>query len=271
MLTRMREAGLVWPTLLTLAGFAILVALGNWQMRRLAWKETLIANVEARAKAEPISLAAALGIYTGSQVEDTADAVEFLRVAVKGRFRHDQEFHVWSPGKRGPAWSIVTPLVLPARADRSGTRYPLNVLLVIRGTVLGADKSPAGRSAGNPEADVEFVGRVRIGRIGAFSSTQNTAKNEWYEYDIEAMRKSVAAAFAEGSASGTADEAVATVVPFFVEAETPTGGPQGPQPDLGKVNLTNRHLEYVLTWYGLAATLLAVYLAFAWTRLRQRN
>jgi surfeit locus 1 family protein len=35
-----------------------------------------------------------------------------------------------------------------------------------------------------------------------------------------------------------------------------------------RLELPNRHLEYALTWYGLAATLVGVYLAFAISRLR---
>jgi surfeit locus 1 family protein len=35
-----------------------------------------------------------------------------------------------------------------------------------------------------------------------------------------------------------------------------------------RLELPNRHLEYALTWYGLAATLAGVYLAFAVSRLR---
>jgi surfeit locus 1 family protein len=38
---------------------------------------------------------------------------------------------------------------------------------------------------------------------------------------------------------------------------------------LNAVNLSNRHLEYALTWYGLALTLAGVYFAFAASRLRQ--
>lgn len=267
MIKRLREAGLLWPTLLTITGLAILVALGNWQMRRLAWKEDLIARIEARAAEQPVALAQLISKSPKLDKEQVED-LEFRRVRVSGRFRHDQEFHVWSPGNRGPAWSIVTPLALSEPLD-AGRRYPLSTVLVIRGTVLDANKSPASRQIGNPADDVTFTGRVRVGRTGAFSSAENVTKNEWYEYDIDAMRKSVAGAFVDGSASGTPDEATATIAPFFIEAETQTGGPAGPQPELGKVNLTNRHLEYALTWYGLALTLLGVYLAFAVSRWRK--
>ena len=39
MLRTMREKRLLWPALATLLGVAFLIALGNWQMQRLAWKE----------------------------------------------------------------------------------------------------------------------------------------------------------------------------------------------------------------------------------------
>lgn len=267
-MARLREARLLWPTLLTLLGLAILITVGNWQMRRLAWKEALIEKVEARAKVAPVSLQAVLGIFTGSQTGNAAEAIEFQRVAVKGRFNHDQEFHVWNPGKAGPAWSVVTPFTLSTPLGAAGT-FQLSTLLVIRGTVPDTKKAPASRSAGNLEGELELVGRVRTGHVGTFSSAENAAKNEWYEFDIEGMRRTVATALVDRSASKSRRDAVASVVPFYIEAETATGGPGGPQPELNKVNLTNRHLEYALTWYGLAVTLLGVYLAFALTRLRR--
>ena len=270
MITRLREARLLWPTLLSVLGLAILLLLGNWQMHRLAWKQALIAKVEHRGEAPPVSLQAIMGIYTGSQMEDAADAIEFMRVTVKGRFLNDREFHVWNPGKLGPSWSVVTPLSLSAPLGVS-SRYPLNTILVIRGTVPAARKAPASLLAGSPEGDVEFVGRVRMGHVGAFSSAENAAKNEWYELDIDAMRKATAMAIGNGEKSPAPKEAVASVAPFYIEAESATGGPDGPQPELGKVNLANRHLEYALTWYGLAVTLIGVYLVFAVGRLRQRS
>ena len=57
MLSALRARGLLWPAVMTLIGVAFLVALGNWQMRRLAWKEGLIAAIAERAHAAPIPLA----------------------------------------------------------------------------------------------------------------------------------------------------------------------------------------------------------------------
>ena len=63
------------------------------------------------------------------------------------------------------------------------------------------------------------------------------------------------------------------VAPFMIDADAtpvPGGWPRG-----GTTTLTipNNHLSYALTWFGLAATLIGVFGAFAWRRLsdgRQR-
>ena len=58
----MTRKGLAWFTLFTLAALALLVGLGVWQLKRLAWKEGLIAEIEARAKGTPITLKEAIAV-----------------------------------------------------------------------------------------------------------------------------------------------------------------------------------------------------------------
>ena len=53
MLQRLRTAELLWPTLAMLAGLAVLVGLGIWQLQRKSWKEALVRNIEARTRGEP--------------------------------------------------------------------------------------------------------------------------------------------------------------------------------------------------------------------------
>lgn len=81
---------LIWPSLLTLVGLVGLVALGLWQLQRLEWKEDLIARVEARAKAAPITLAEAIGL--ARQGTDPS----YYRVRVEGRFHHGKERYLYA-------------------------------------------------------------------------------------------------------------------------------------------------------------------------------
>ncbi len=48
--------GMILPLLLGLVGCAVLIGLGLWQVQRLAWKEAMLAEIEARATAAPVPL-----------------------------------------------------------------------------------------------------------------------------------------------------------------------------------------------------------------------
>lgn len=254
-----RRAGLLWLTIASIIGLAVLITLGTWQMQRLAWKQALIARLVAASKAAPVPLGDLAAEFAGD-----AKAQEFRRVTVSGTFDHARELHVWSPVARGPAWSVVTPLIL---AKPLPGNPPIDRLLVNRGVVSDAAKSATSRAAGNPAGTVDITGRIRLGHAGTFSSNADPARNQWYDYDLERMRDWL---IYEGRGKRPLpDLQPRRIAPFFVEAETAAGGSGGPQPQLGAVNLQNRHLEYALTWYGLACTLAGVYIAFVYSRRRR--
>src|SRR6185437_2742860 len=100
MFARWRAAGLIVPSLLTLALLPVLIGLGNWQWHRKAWKEGLIAKIEARTTAEPVSYPAALAQYI-----KTGD-VEYLHVRVTGTYDYSQERHLYAPTAASQGWHI---------------------------------------------------------------------------------------------------------------------------------------------------------------------
>jgi surfeit locus 1 family protein len=53
------------------------------------------------------------------------------------------------------------------------------------------------------------------------------------------------------------------------EAPVPPGGL--PQPGKITVNLPNNHLQYAITWFGLAVALAGVFIAFARARRREES
>ena len=74
----------MWPAILTVLTLPLLIGLGTWQLQRMNWKADLIAKLEARAKAEPVSYTAALGEFVKSDPDLKTGDVEYLRVRVTG-------------------------------------------------------------------------------------------------------------------------------------------------------------------------------------------
>ncbi len=236
-----RGGGLVfWGVVAAMV--AILIGLGTWQMQRREWKLGLIEQIESRAHGEPISLSRAKELWERSR------DVEYYRVLLVGRFLHDQERHLYTivDGKAG--WRVITPLVT------SGD----DVVLVDRGFVPEELEAPEARKAGQVGGDVELVGLARApGSAGWFTPPGEPDKNRWFWRDMAGM------------AAGLPADLKPRVVPFFVEAEAqpvPGGWPRG---GVTRLELPNRHLEYALTWYGLAVTLVIV--ALFVTRSRSRE
>ena len=92
-----------------------------------------------------------------------------------------------------------------------------------------------------------------------FIPASEPARNMFYWADFATMLKT------------TSDGGGATPAPFFVDAEALPANPGGlPRGGVTRLSLPNRHLEYALTWYGLALALIAVYFAFAAARLKAR-
>jgi surfeit locus 1 family protein len=245
LLARWWRAGLVWPTVATLAGLAVLIGLGTWQMNRKAWKEGLLARIAARVTAEPVPLAEALRHW-----RETGD-VEYLHVRAGGRFRHDREQHVFTVDDRlGPGYHIYTPLETPDG----------RLVLVNRGFVPAKLKDAALREKGQVPGDVSVTGLARLpGRHGWFMPASDPDRNMFYWPDYAVMLRTAR----RGSEGGL------EAVPVFVDADAQPPNPGGfPQGGTTRLNLPNRHLEYALTWYGLALTLIGVFVAFAAGRLR---
>ena len=183
--------------------------------------------------------------------------IEYRHVSARGRFHHDKEQYLYAPTPAGPGWYVYTPLEI-ARGQ---------VIWINRGSVPDAKKAPATRPDGQVAGEVEVRGLVRLpARKGPFTPANDASGNLWYWPDIRAM---TAAAFPGGSQKPTGGARRPAVWPLVIEADARPEPPGGlPRGGVTRLNLPNRHLEYALTWYGLALTLIGVYLAFAVSRLR---
>ncbi len=230
-----------WPlTVAVLVALCVLVSLGVWQLQRLAWKENLISQIEARQRAAPISLADVIARRS------SGDDVAFTKVRVRGQFLHHYERFFYAPdAKLGPGFDIYTPFVV---TDPGG------LIVVNRGFVPDALKAQGSRLQGQVAGEQEITGVIRLpGRKGFFTPDNDSQNNLWFWRDFTAMTKT-----SETVSAGQKIE-------LFIDAEAPAPGgwPRGGVPEIA---ISNRHFGYALTWFGLAATLLGVYGVLAWGR-----
>lgn len=227
-------------TLTWAAATVVLLALGIWQLHRLAAKTVLLERAE-RALHEP-----ARELPAGSL---EAGALDFARLRVRGTYL--------------PETSVA--LGLSTRDGRAGARLLTalrledgRTLLVDRGFVPEMDLA---RSIGAPapEGLREIEGVARGGSPGTWATPgPDLTIPRWYAPDLEAI----------GRHLGLRLEPVLLVLE---RPEPDVDGFPVPVPGPVTVDVPNPHLGYALTWFGLAGALLVVYIRLGRRPLGERG
>ena len=224
----MKFRPLLIPTLWFIPVFAVLIGLGVWQIERLHWKLGLIAQMNANMVAPPLDLdeARALG-----------EAAQYHAMLLRGCFDNAKEAYLYTTDPEGvPVYHVLTPFVLDDG----------RVLLVDRGFIPTTLRDP--RTRAEPEGRRLVFGIWRKpDRPGPFAPAPDLAHRVWYARDLAGIAKA---------------DGIALAAPVLVEADAtpnPGGWPKGGQTI---VNLPNDHLQYSIVWFGLAAGLLGIYLAY---------
>ena len=228
----MQQKGLVGLTALMLAGLALLIGLGVWQLKRLEWKQGLIAQIEARTKGPPITLEDAVAL--AGQGRDPS----YYRVRVDGRFHHAKERYLYAVSEGRVGWHVITPL-----ETEDG-----DIVLVDRGFVPDELKDPSTRALGQVKNVVTVTGIARSPETQTLFTPDNEPKvNRWFWRDLGGMARSMFPA-------GTID-----VAPFFLEADKSEVPGFWPEDGQTRLEIPNNHLQYAITWFLLGACLLIVY------------
>jgi len=226
-----------WPlTLLVVLALGLLLSLGTWQVQRLQWKLDLIERVEAGLRAEPVPLPAGGDAILG---------LDHRPVTAAGTLRYDLAFARGSEQRGGvPGARLMVPL---ERDEGAAVLVDMGWIPEPVGDVLDTASSPAPAS---------LTGTLRLDHLAArplFRPANEPAARRWYWLDTTALRQW----------TGLEDLAAATLVrrPAGVERTPPIA-------DAASVTLRNDHLGYALTWYGLAAGLLVIYLLMGRARAK---
>lgn len=237
---RTRWRRLFWPAIFTVIAFAFLCELGFWQLQRLAWKEDLIARVERR-KQDPVAVP-----FPAERdwLKISAEHDEYRRVKAEGRYRYDRESFAYAllsnPRGRfsGPGYWVMTPFELVTGG----------IVIVNRGFVPMERMDLKTKHAGSESTQVTVTGLLRMPeRRSWFTPPDDATRRIWQERDPAAIAKAYG---------------LARVAPFYIDADQsgPNGYPQGGET---RLSFPNDHLQYAVTWFGLALALLGVFFVYA--------
>jgi surfeit locus 1 family protein len=231
---------LFWLTLFALPAFAVLLTLGTWQLQRMQWKNDLITAFEARSAAPPIGPPAADSL--------TAES-EFIRLALRGTFQHEQETYLTGRTYEGNAgFHVVTPFKL----------VDGRTVLVNRGWVAEAYRDRSTREFSLIAGEVSVDAILRLpGEKGYFVPENDPDNGFWFTLVPSQIIGHVGVP-APAISSYYADSLrTSEVVTLPIGAKT-------------ELNLRNAHLSYAMTWYGIALALVGVYTVFHYQAGRLR-
>ncbi|TIT22930.1 MAG: SURF1 family protein [Mesorhizobium sp.] len=217
--------------------FLILLALGTWQVQRLHWKEGLLQTIDQRTHSAPVPLA-----EVEKRFAATGD-VDYTPATVTGTFLHQGERHFLATWEGQSGFDVFTPLQL------DDGRF----VLINRGFVPYDFKDPAKRPQGQVTGEVTVTGLARnplTAKPSMMLPDNDPQKNIFYWKDRDAM------------ASSAGLPAGAALVPIFIDVNA-TANPGGlPVGGVTVIDLPNSHLQYAITWYGLAAALAGVLISW---------
>jgi len=227
----------VVPAVATAVGIAILIGLGVWQVQRLHWKEAILARVAALQAAPPEPLAPL--VVRAGRGED----VDYHRVETTcPNLETGPYLRLYAVWQGYGGYRLIAACPLAAG--------PYRAILVDRGFIAQGLTPAAGQPLAQP-----IVGVLRKGDARNFVTPANQpGQNLWYWRDIPAMAQALGAS---------------APAPSFLMLERPAPPAGGPQPAAIPADIPNNHLQYAITWFGLALALAGVYLASLWSKRRR--
>ncbi|MEZ5848785.1 MAG: SURF1 family cytochrome oxidase biogenesis protein [Geminicoccaceae bacterium] len=223
-------------TLLSFLALVVLVSLGTWQVQRLFWKEALIAGIEEGLAAPPV---------------DLADGVpgDYRQVFANGRILAEPRLFFGSLVRNGEGGTLL----LGVFEDEAGRQW-----LVERGWIPEWAVADAKDGRFDVEGDVAFGAITRpVRRSGPFTPDPDLETGRIFAEVPEEVNERF------GTTVGD------TVLVLRTRLATRSAPTELPLLSAVDADLPNNHLGYVVTWYGLAAALVGVYVAFGLARGRE--
>lgn len=231
-------------TVIALVGVAVLCSLGTWQMQRLHWKNGIVTQLENEYRALENNRAGNLSTATLQKLS--------------------QEKHPLAIGKVHGALKREGAILLGPKSEEGRVGYHLLVpmeladgrtLIVNTGWVDAIWKdSLEDRLVLLPDENIAVTGILRKPDWNSFTSKNSPANDLWFRADIDEIANA---------------KNIASPYPFVLYRSASEPSLHDIRPIDEHWLPRNKHLQYALFWYAMAATLLIVY-GFYW-RARKHN
>ena len=235
-------------TLLVLAGGALCVRLGIWQLDRLEQRRAFNAHVEAMWAAEPITI--------DGQPEEDLTELEYHVVTVSGRYDFENQIALRNRYFQDEyGYHLLTPLLLD---DGSA-------VLVDRGWIpADGNDGPADWRQYDQPGPVTLEGQIRLGQAkpdmgGVPDPTLTpgqTGLDFWNIVNLERIQKQVPY----------------RLLNVFVQPDVDTGDVEPPVPYQPEIELTEgSHQGYAIQWFTYATILVVGYPFFVRKQVKEQS
>ena len=222
---------MILPLLFGLIGAAILVALGTWQVQRLAWKQGILAQIDARIASAPVALPQG----------PAQDSDQYLPVTVTGSFTGEGIDVLVSRKEIGAGFRVVA--VMQTEGHR---------VLIDRGFLPDADRA-------HPRPDAA-AGQVTVtgnllwpDEVDSYTPPPDPKTKLWFARDLPALARAL------NAQPVLVVQSAATLADPMVQAMP-----------VDTISIPNSHLGYAIQWFGLAAVWLGMTGYLLW-RIRRRT
>ncbi|WP_199091481.1 SURF1 family protein [Bosea sp. ASV33] len=237
-----RKPGLLLPTLLTVIGTLVLCTLGAWQLERMGEKHAYIDRLQQQAGGAPAPMPP-----SADWAKLDPAALDLTHVVAKGSYLDDRIAGVRTTIAAGP----------PGSRQLSGFgRWIFQAFKLEDGGVILVNRGFV------PESRLGQVGPARgLDTVTGFLRAPET-RNSFTPADLPAIRE-----FYTRDPAAIAASLGQPLAPFYLEAAREGDGMTPPAGvDVRELieRIPDNHLQYALTWFGLALTLLGVFAAWLW-------
>jgi len=210
-------------TIFNLFSFIIIIllfSLGTWQLYRLQWKENIIRKIELSSKLPPTSL-------------DINNMEEFKKIKIKGKLLLKNYFLYQLNEKGNYGFNLISVL----QTDNS------NFFLVKRGWLPKIEKKYEENYPLEIVSNVEIEGVLHLVKPKRNFVPENNDKEKFFYYlDINQLSKSLNIKLAPYLIEQSSSDK------YFINLK-----------NTSRINITNNHLQYAITWYVLGFCILIAF------------